>query len=134
MVINIVKVMEKDNLDKLFVSGEELNSNLLFDLLKDRVKLTEEGDVIILGKFDPIQKIILYCLAKKVLFSKKKVEEESSGPAEISSKTGLAQGTAKVYSRKLEDEKILVNKGGKYYIPNFMLHQLQEKLKNEKQN
>mgnify|MGYP001580421159 CR=1 FL=1 len=120
----------EDNLDKLFVSNEDLKKDLLFELLKDKIKITEDGEVIILGKFDPSEKIILYCLAKKVLFAKNKVNDEPSGPAEISKKTGLPNGTSKVYARKLEEERILVNKGGKYYIPNFMLHNLKERLKN----
>jgi hypothetical protein len=116
-----------DNLDRLFVKNAELNRDVLFELLKDRVRITESGDVIITGKFNPFQKIILYCLSKKVLLIKNLATEEMSGPAEISGKIGLKSGTAKVYVRKLEDDGILINKGGKYFIPNFVLHNLKEK-------
>jgi len=122
--------MTKDNLDNLFVSNDQLNKELLFEILESKIKITEEGEVMIFGEFDSFQKILLYILGRKVLLIKNKLETEEAGPAEISKNTGISLGTVKVYVKKLEREQVLMNKNGKYKIPNFILPKVNERFKN----
>ena len=115
-----------DELDKLFISNEELNKGVLFEILDNKIKITDEKDILIIGNFQPIKKIILYGLAKKVMFLKKIINEENIGPKEVSEKTGLPEGTSKVYVRKLEGMGFLMRKGNKYVVPNFALIKIKE--------
>ena len=115
-----------DKLDELFVSNDELNVDVLFEILKDKVKITEGGEILILGKYNPLIVILFYALSKKVMFIKNKASEETFGPAEISKKTGLPNGTSKVYVRKLEQMGFLIKKDGTYLAPNFALNKIKE--------
>lgn len=115
-----------DELDKLFVSDADLNKGLLFEILNERVKIMEDSNILIIGDFPPIKIILLYALSKKVMFIKNKADQDSIGPKEITEKTGIAEGTSKVYVRKLEKMGFLLNKGGKYIVPNFALNKIKD--------
>jgi len=115
-----------DELDKLFVSNEELNKEILFEILDGKVKITEDKDVILIGELSHLEKILIYALSKKVMFVKGMEETDLVGPAEVSEKIGLASGTSKVYVRKLQKMGFFLGKGGKYSVPNFALEKIKE--------
>lgn len=115
-----------DKLDSLFMTDEELNKDVLFEILDGKVKIIEEGDVLIIGNFSPLKTILLYTLSKKVMFLKNKHKSELIGPREISMRTRLPEGTAKVYVRKLERMGFLLRKREGYIIPNFSLNKIKD--------
>lgn len=115
-----------DAFDDLFVEKDELNKEILKDVLAGRVKMTSEGDIIFQKDFDPKTAIILYLLSNKVFVMRKIKEQEADGPREIHLKTGVAEGTVKRYVRDLQKDRLLVNKNGKYFVPNHALTKIKK--------
>ena|SRR3989338_2154675 len=116
--------------DDLFVEKDELNDKILKDILSGRIKMTSEGDIIFEKDFEPKTAILLHLLANKVFLMKKIKENEAEGPRNIHLKTGVAEGTVKKYVRDLQKERLLISKGGKYFVPNHALTKV-SKLVNE---
>jgi len=115
-----------DTFDDLFVEKDELNEEILKEILANRVKMTSEGDIIFQQDFEPKTAIIIYLLSNKVFLMRKIREDEASGPKEIHTKTGVAEGTVKKYVRDMQKDRLLIGKGGKYFVPNHALNKIKK--------
>jgi hypothetical protein len=125
-------IMMSDKFDELFVEKDELNEQILKEMLVGKVKLTKDGEIIFQDEFGPKQSIILHLLSNKVFVNKGLRESESEGPKDIHQKTGVPEGTVKVYVRELQKQGYLVRADRKYYVPNHALNKVKKLLLEEK--
>lgn len=116
-----------DEFDELFITANEaLDKKLIKDTLIQYIKINpESGEVIPDTNFYPLanlNKILLYLLARKVLFIKEKLPEgEEVGPTDISNALGIPAGSVKSTLHNAS-KGILVSVKGKYKIPNYSIN------------
>ncbi len=115
-----------DDFDKLFADKDDLDRKQLVQLLEGNIILTPDGEVRFLKAFNPKSTILLYLLARKVLFLRAITTTDREGPQEIHRNTGLAEGTVKRYVRELENSRLLAGKDGRYWVPNHALLKINE--------
>lgn len=118
--------MNKDPLDDIFTSEQEVDPKLLADILRPFVKINPEMKLVIFKPEDgttlPIpHKVLLFLIARKALKFKNKIEAEETSPAEIIEETGWKNGSVHPALKTLREKGFLISKAGKYFIPNYQL-------------
>ncbi len=117
--------MEK--LDSLFVSGKELDEELLVNILSPFLKIDQDSGSMVPNerwlKINNEMKIILYLVSRKArMVHKLKIDNEGANPLEIEKDTGIKGGSLRPKLKTLLEQKI-VDKAdnSRYYVPNYSL-------------
>lgn len=79
-------------------------------------------------------KILVYCLAKKMLAAKKYVEQEAFSALEIHKKLGIKKGSVDSSFCKLKEEGYFIGSNKNYIIPNVQVKKLLSRFQTTKQN
>lgn len=114
----------------------ELDLELLTDLLKDYVKLSKDGEVSTLRPFygkDNQQKILIILLAYKAKFILFKAGSEGVAPSALISAQIMAEGSVKSTLKSLLEKTREIKKdaSGGYYVPAYMLSEIEKHIKGE---
>jgi hypothetical protein len=118
-----------DPLDRLFIDDDEINRELLADVLDGLVQITRKGHMLPRPKYKDLttkQKIVVYILTCKALAAREMIDSEAVGSTEVSQATDIPRGTVSPYLNQFEDDGLVVNEDGGYYIPNHRLTKAKE--------
>ncbi len=112
-----------NELDDLFVDGEEIDRGLLVEVLAPYIRIDKNTcEIRPLGPWNDAKayiKILIYLLARKAMVAWGMNVEEAASNIEITSNTGLKKGTVHPAVRQLYNKKTLEQtKEHKYYVPN----------------
>ncbi|MCU0678576.1 MAG: hypothetical protein MUF19_03265 [Candidatus Pacebacteria bacterium] len=119
-------------LEELYTDAGELDLNRIVNTLKSFVSIqrvdhkvffSQEGHAL---KND--DKMLTYCLVKKLLASEGKVESEGVSGKEIHEATEIPKGTVDPAVQKLKKMGLLVGSGSNYQIPNRRVAEVLERL------
>ncbi len=126
-----------DPLDTLFVSGDEVNRELLARILRPYLRLDEKGGVYPLNLFSANnltnrQQIVLLLLARKA-YALKTNSDEWIGPTELSKLCNIPGGSLRPTLRMLVEERIAEEEGGRYRINPFQLQKCLELFEKRKE-
>jgi len=119
---------KKDALDELFVQEAEISNDVLRDLLINYTQFSSDGKIFTKPEFTKLpnkKKVLVILLSKKVLRLKVNLEEETTG-VDIIGATGLTRGSVYPLLRDLEKERLVTSKDGKYWIPNYSIHNVRQ--------
>ncbi len=123
-------------IDSLFVSGEELDQELLTQILAPFLKISKETGAIIPNerwlKLNSELKIILLLLARKATkLRNPSMDGEGLTPNEITLQTGMKGNSVRPTLKSLLEDR-LVNKGegATYSVPNYALVKIKAMLEN----
>lgn len=128
---------EKKNIySNIFVTGDSLDRVLLASLVGPNIRIYEnagEHEIAFtpLGnKLTARQKLIVYLLARKVLWDTEAIEAEGMTPSALEEGTKIPGGTIRPILGKLVKARIMQNDAGKggYYVPNYSLDGAKEEL------
>ncbi len=121
-------------IEDLIVDEEEIGEKLLYELLEKYIRIGEKSKSLIFNpEFDSLKiddKIIVYLLGKKVLKLLNFSDEEKASPKDISNDTGINYDTIKPQISALARNKILGKEDRKYFVPNYNLNIIKERLEN----
>ncbi len=121
----MIKITE-DELDDLFVDENAvIDKKLMKDLLLPYMRISNSGVIIPEQKFLELgnkEKVSLFLLARKAMYLRGMIDDEKSGPTEISESIDIPLGSAKHTCASMKN--IFDSKEGKYFIPNFNLAKL----------
>jgi DNA-binding MarR family transcriptional regulator len=95
-------------LEKLFTDDNDINANELYDLLSPFIKINKTNKSIIFldsNKQSLKNKIILFLLAKKVLFLLEQIETDHIKPKDIIKETGISKGSVLPTLKLLKEAK-----------------------------
>jgi hypothetical protein len=130
-------MMIKDPFDELIVDeNKELDKELLAEILRGRVQVTTSGKIIFANDFEKYpnwKRIMLFLLAKKVVFAKKLNKEPSEAATlkEIENVTLVSSNdVSKRIARELKGIAEKKEKG--YTIPNYKLIKCKQMITKEK--
>lgn len=126
---NIIMNKNLEVLEELFTDRDEVDAGDLVQLLSPYVRIRKEDDRIVFldegHRATVRKKVILFLLAKKVLFLLGKAETEFIAPKEIISETKLSRGSVLPAMMKLKNDFVSAVEG-KYYIPNHKIVKLKD--------
>ena len=124
-----------DPLDKIFTTESEINPKILAEILGLFVRINSEDQSIFFtseGTSLPTRnKLLLFLIAKKALKYREKIKVEEISPNEIINEIGIKAGTVHPALKSLRDEGLVLSKGGKYFVPNYLLDKVKKKLVKE---
>lgn len=121
-------------LKQLFTDDNDINANELFDLLSPFIKINKSDKSIIFLdsalKHSLKNKIILFLLAKKVLFLLKEIETDRVRSTDIIKETGIPKGSVNPTLKLLKETKgsslVTSDKDG-YYITSYQVSKIKTK-------
>jgi hypothetical protein len=125
-------------LDEIFVSGKELDAELLGTVLKPLLRIDEDALQI-----RPLQawrtlsakaKIGAFLLARKAMRARGDLEDERASPAEIIENVGLPAGTVHpTLKRMYESRPQLLQRDGdsKYWVPGWAVRDVADVISRE---
>lgn len=121
-------------LKQLFTDDNDINANELFDLLSPFIKINKSDKGIIFldsaTKHSLKNKIILFLLAKKVLFLLKEIETDRVRSTDIIKETGIPKGSVNPTLKLLKETKgsslVTSDKDG-YYITSYQVSKIKTK-------
>lgn len=120
-----------DELEKLLVSGKEIDKKMVAEILEPFLKIDKETcDIRPLSSWSDLRaktRILLYLIARKAMVALGlPLAEERASATEIMQKTGMRKGTVNPALRSLlEDDRLLEqSEDKKYYIPNHALERV----------
>ena len=126
-----------NQLDKLVVSGTELDKELLGTLLFPFVRLDKDDSSVRPASrwkdLNQQQRILVYLLARKAMVNLPNfnVDEEAAAPILIGEMTG-AGNSARGQLTSLRKKKLVDRtRTGKYYVPNYALEAVKEIIKSQ---
>lgn len=125
-----------DELDEIFVDkNQPADKKIVIDILKGFVTIDKEGVIVLSDegeKLEENKKVLIYLVCKKALLLREiiSLEEEFSGPKEISEKMHVGLSTAKKAVN--QTFKRFLNKKNGYIIPNYNLRKVKEILQGNK--
>jgi len=119
------------DLKDLIVDEEKVNEEVLYQVLAPYIGIGSTTNTILLKPefyklSDSKKKILIYLTARKALAFLGKLEGEGVGPTEVAKKTNIKKGTVFPAIRKLEDEGLVENDDGKYFIANHNITKIKE--------
>ncbi len=129
-----------DELEKLLVSGKEIDEKMVAEILEPFLKIDKETcDIRPLSSWNDLKaniKILLYLIARKAMVALGlPLPEEKASATEIMQKTGLKKGTVNPALRNLfEDRVIEQSDDRKYYIPNHALEKVKAMISEKRVN
>lgn len=121
-----------DPLDELFVSGKELDRELLGTVLKPFLRIDQDSLTIIpkenWHKLAAEAKIILFLTARRAIKAfNLHLENEDASPSEIEAETGLKGNTIRPILKRLLEQKIISQPTrGRYLLPNYSIPTVKE--------
>ena len=130
--------MSKDSpLQNLFIKSSEEAEKILYEVLKDYIRIDKEThEIIFLENYQSLsneKKILLTLLARKALQILNLVEDDSLTPREISNKTGVNYNTVRPTLASLTKRGLVNRKEkGKYYIEITKLRTISKIIKGDK--
>lgn len=119
-----------DKFEGLFVSGKDIDKELIGEILSPYMKIDMETcDIRPLSAWNDLKayiKILSYLLARKAMVAKGLgLPQESASATEIMQKTGLKKGTVNPALRRLSEDRILEQtKEKQYFIPNHAVERV----------
>jgi hypothetical protein len=116
----------QDPLKKLIVDVKALDRQRLVELLDGIVIISTEGELSVLPKFSNLStknKVLALVLGRRASHALNFSEKDSMTPKELEEASGLPGGTLRPLLMKMASasDRILVNKGGSYHIPNYAI-------------
>jgi hypothetical protein len=120
-------------LKKLFTEDNDLDANELFYLLSPFVKINKANKNIIFleSTKQPLKnRIILFLLAKKVLFMLGEIESDRVRSVDIIKETGMPKGSVNPTLKLLKEKKgnrLVSSDGAGYYITSYQFSKIREK-------
>ena len=120
-------------LKKLFTDDNDLDANELFDLLSPFVKINKANKNIIFleSAEQPLKnKIILFLLAKKVLFMLGEIESDRVRSVDIKKETGIPKGSVNPTLKLLKETKgnsLVSSDATGYYITSYQFSKIKSK-------
>ncbi len=125
---------QHDILKKLFTDDSEVNPEELFKLLSPFVRINKKSkEVVFLDeahKQSVKNKIVLFLLAKKVLFLLGEADTDHVQPKIIIKESGMPRGTVLPTLKSLRDSKtgsFVSTEDGSYYISSYQIAKIKEK-------
>lgn len=118
-------------LDDLFTDDvSQIDHAALASILKPYIRINRESKNVNFTsdglRITAANKIILYFLAKKVMFIKGEVESEVMTPRDVKEGLSLPSGTIDAALKRLSEKGPLRGQNGKYFIPDFNFEQVKE--------
>lgn len=116
-----------NQLDDLFVSGQEVDQELIAKILAPFLRIDKDSCTIVPTerwlKLHNELKIILFLVARKAMKLRGlPIDNEGASPAEIEKETGLKGGSIRPILRGLfEDKTINRTEDARYFVPNYSL-------------
>lgn len=119
-------------IDDLYSDSGTFNQKDVLLMLKDKIVFSRENEIVF--NIDPIKlktqnAILLYALAKKILKTNQKIEDEVITYSEVAKKTRINKNTIGVGIKRLKDKNILMKSGTGYEIPVFKIEEVLELIK-----
>jgi hypothetical protein len=125
---------QQDILKKLFTDDSEVNPEELFKILSPFIRINKKSkEVVFLDeahKQSVKNRIILFLLAKKVLFLLGETETDRVQPKVIIKESGMPRGTVLPTLKSLRDNKggsFISSEDGTYYISSYQISKIKEK-------
>jgi len=116
-----------NQLDTLFVSGKEIDEDLLIKILSPFLKIDQDSCSIIPSerwlKVNNELKIILFLIARKAMKVRGlPIDNEEATPSEIGKEIGLKGGSVRPKLKSLFEQKIINRTDdARYFVPNYSL-------------
>jgi hypothetical protein len=125
--------MTEDPLERLLVTQDEVNREMLAEVLAPYVKIAKESGSIVqlpaFGQLTNAEKILIFLLARKAAKSLGvKIEREEVSPKEISNMTGINYDSVKPTVSALAKKRILHKAGELYFVPGHAVLTVKEML------
>lgn len=136
-------VNQHDILKKLFTDDSEVSADDLFSLLSPFVRINKKSREVIFLEGAHGQsvknRVILFLLAKKVLFLLGEINSDLVQPKTIINESGMPRGSVLPTLKSLRDSKggsLVSAKKGSYYISNYQISKIKKKnvFKNHEKN
>ena len=123
----------KITIDDLYSDSGTFNQEEVLLMLKGKIVFSRENDIVF--NTDPTKlkvqdAILLYALAKKILKTNQRIEDEIITYSEVIKKTGINKNTIGVVIKRLKDKNILMKSEAGYEIPAFKIKEVLELIKN----
>ena len=119
----------------IFMDGDSLDRDLLKSLTAPNAKIYRNA-----GRYEIAftdigndltvrQKLLVFLLARKILWDTEIIEVEGMTPSELESETHIAGGTIRPILGKLMDARLVQKDDeGRYFVPNYSLNKIREEL------
>lgn len=125
-----------DELEDLFVSGEEMDRKLVAEILSPYLKIEKETcNIRPLSSWNDVKayiKILLFLVARKAMKAfGLDLPEEAASAADVIRSTGLKSGTVYPALRQLLEQHRVVEQttDGKYYVPSYSIEKVKSMIK-----
>lgn len=121
-----------DPLEKLFVSSEELDRELLTTVLTDLAQIDRDsGEIRFTSKAVRLPKklqILIYLMSRKAARAYGVISEELISPKELASKLGIGGSSLRGQLSDFTKERLVESKSGKHWVPNYAIERVKELL------
>jgi len=121
-------------LKQLFTDDNDINANELFDILSPFIKINKASKKIIFldstFKLPLKNKIVLFLLAKKVLFLLGEIETDHIKPKDIIEETGISKGSVLPTLKFLKETKgnsLVTSDNTGCYITSYQVSKIKSK-------
>lgn len=122
----------KSALEELYTDAGELDVPRIVNAIKNLVSIQRSDNKVFFSQaghsLKNDDKMLAYCLVKKLLASEGKVEDEGVSGKEIHEATEIPKGTVDPAIQKLKKTGLLVGSGSNYQIPNRRVAEVLERL------
>jgi len=122
--------MENQNKLSNLIVKDDLNEEVLYSILGRFVRIRADSSKIItlpdFSKLKAKDAVVVLLFGFKALKLLKLRDDEGVGPKEIHTLSGINLSTIKNTLRGLELDNLAASEKGKYSVPNFLLHSLNE--------
>lgn len=126
-----------DPLEKLVVSGEDLNKELLATVLVDLVRVERDtGEVRFTtraAKLPKNQQILVFLLGRKAAKALGLIKEEAISPGAMEPKTGMKGGPLRGQLSVLKKSRLVQSDRGKYFVPNYAIEPVKQIITGQKE-
>jgi len=117
-----------DPLEKLVVSGIELDRELLATVLSDLIRIDKDSGEIrltrIAARLPKRLQLLTHLTGRKAAKALDLVPEEPISSKELTTKLGMSGGSLRGQLSMLKKERLVDTKDGKYYVPNYAIDQV----------
>lgn len=121
-----------DPLEKLFVSSEELDQELLATVLMDLAKIDRDsGEIRFTSKAVRLPKklqILIYLMSRKAARAHSVISEELISSKELAPKLGIGGSSLRGQLSDFTKERLVESKSGRYWVPNYAIERVKELL------
>ena len=124
----------KITLDDLYSDAGSFDEEAVLRVLKDRIIFTKENEILFVTDPDKLtakDATLLYALAKKVLASHQKIDDELITATEIATKIKKKDSAVGMAVKRLKDKNMLMPSGTGYAIPIFKVAEILKSLQEE---